>query len=54
MKLKENDLDGKLRVLIGHAENASSPTISQGTKFMTLFHLKTLGAGRHIPSFFKF
>ena len=54
VKCKENDLDRKYWLLGGPAENASLPTISQIMKLMILFHLQTLGAGHHIPSFLNF
>ena len=49
----ENDLDRKYRFLMGPAEIASSPIISQIEQNLW-FYLQTLGAGSYIPSFSGF
>ena len=51
----QNDLHRKYNLSGGHAENASSPTISQiERKSMTLFHLQRQGAHRSELIFFNF
>ena len=51
---KNNYLHRKYRLLGGPGENLSSPNLTDRTKFMILFHLQTLGAGRDVETSLKF